>query len=384
MVCGMLTSDIWRVYVKKYSTICKMPIKQNKAVNLQTGVSSLLLVIIVVAVIGAIGVFFGKDLLKKPVSVDKTATQQPEFKDLIKVKTTLPLATPTEPLVLLIKKYGLDKKNGLDVEFVPLNIGDTEREFFAGNIQIRIGGPLSSVESAKKGDSFKILAPIIRQPYHVIVPINSSITDLAGLKGKKFAIPPKITASSQSITTILRAAGIDPEKDFNRVFVTPDQIVKLLEDGEVDAGAVINPFGAQLLTSGKYRSIANLEDVWKKNTNGLEMPFVLVLVHDNWYQNNKEAARRYIKMFHEAARMVKDNPKILEELPEYLAKNKLNTPEALKMMESEYPKLLFTSWDQNGYDGMMEFYKLGKKYKIIPENVPAAETLLVLPSELGF
>lgn len=359
----------------------------------QKGAVSFVVVFVIIIVVAAGGLFFGEGLLKSFTPKQENATSQttqttqketPRYKDILKVKTTLPLATPTEPLVLLIQKYNLDKKNGLDVEFVPLSIGDTEREFFAGNIQIRVGGPLSSVENAKKGDSFRVLAPIIRQPYLIIVPIDSPIKDLAGLKGKKFAIPPKITASNQSMTTIFRAAGIDPEKDFNRVFVTPDQIVKLLENGEVDAGAVINPFGAQLLTSGKYRSIANMEEVWKKNTNGLEMPFVLVLVHDAWYQQNKEAARRYIKMFHEAAQMVNDNPKVLEELTEYLAKNKLNTPEALKMMESEYPKLLFTSWDKNGYDGMMEFYKLGKQYKIIPDSVPAADTLVVLPSELGF
>lgn len=333
---------------------------------------------ILVFVVGLVGLYNQQQKILSFL----TSMQQP--KELIKLKTTLTKATASEPEILIIKKYELDKKNGLDIEFVPLDPGDTEREFFAGTFKIRVGGPLSSAAANNQAIPVKLLAPAINIPFHIVVPKNSSIKTLDDLKGKKFATLPKITASYASTTTILRSYGINPETDMQLVFVTPAQVVDLLEKGEVDAAIVSYPLLSGLLTNGKYRSLVNLADVWKRTEDGLSLPFVVIAAHEGWLLENKDTARRFIKTFQDAAALIQNDPSVLAGLTEYLQANNIDSPEAIALLQKELPSLLYTKWDQAGVEGIIRYYEKAKEYGVLPPETPSAEKLLIQPSELGF
>ncbi len=337
-----------------------------------------LVVLIVLLIGGGLFLLFKKGDTRLGFTPSGDSSQK-----LIKVRTTLAKSTPSEPQMLIIKKYGLDKKNGLDIEMVDSNPGDAEREFFAGNFDIILNGALSSFTANLKNIPIRIAAPAINQPFNVIVPKNSPIKTLSDLKNKKLATLPKITASYMSTLTVFRSAGIDPEKDMQMVFVTPDQVVGLLEKGEVDAGIVVSPLVYGILTNGKYRSIADLEKVWEQKE-GLPMPFVVVAVNDNWYKDNKETTKMFIKTFYDAAEMIQKDPTVLASLTDYLKTNHLDSKDTIDLMQKEYPALLYSKWDVKGNEGLERFYERGKEYGVIPNNVPASDLVIINPDELKY
>lgn len=339
-------------------------------------------VIVVLVIISAVlgGVFFFTGQSNNQTQSNKQSSQT----ELVKVSTTLAIATPSEPVLLLVRKLGLDKKNGLDIEIVDSNPGDAEREFFEGKFKIIYNGTLSSFTANLKNIPIRIIAPAIDQPFDVLVPVDSPIKTIEDLKGKKLATLPKITASYMSTTTIFRSAGIDPEKDMKITFSTPPQIVELLSTGEVDAGIGVAPSSYGLLSSGKFRSIANLEDLWESKEDGLHMPFVTFSVHEDWYQANKDVARRFVKTFYEASAMIQKDPNILlKELPEYMEKYKLNDPKTFEIVKAKYPRLLYTTYTPMGEDSLKRTYERAKEFGVIPNNVPAFDTVVISKQDSG-
>lgn len=104
--------------------------------------------------------------------------------------------------------------------------------------------------------------------YHslVVVAADSGIETLAELKGKRFAFTDPDSASGYAYPShLLRHHGIDPDRDFAKVFYLKrhDRIVEALSRGSVDAGVLADEvyYGIRAHTDSPLKVIARSDPI---------------------------------------------------------------------------------------------------------------------------
>lgn len=81
----------------------------------------------------------------------------------------------------------------------------------------------------------QILMSMYPAPQHLVTVKGTGITKLEDIKGKKVSVGAPGGGDQILTNLILKSAGIDPEKDFNRQQLTQPEGVMALKDGNVDA-----------------------------------------------------------------------------------------------------------------------------------------------------
>lgn len=81
----------------------------------------------------------------------------------------------------------------------------------------------------------QILMSMYPAPQHLVTVKGSGITRLEDIKGKKVSVGAPGGGDQILTNLILKAAGIDPEKDFTKQQLTQPEGVMALKDGNVDA-----------------------------------------------------------------------------------------------------------------------------------------------------
>lgn len=91
---------------------------------------------------------------------------------------------------------------------------------------------------------------VIGSAESLVVQGDSGITDVAGLAGKRVAVPFSSTAHF-SLLQALEGAGLQGGTDVELINLAPDAIAAAWEGGEIDAAWIWNPVLGQLLESGE-------------------------------------------------------------------------------------------------------------------------------------
>ena len=151
---------------------------------------------------------------------------------------------------------GIFKDNGLDVDLQSINGGaQTSAALLSNSIQIgQFGGSEALSANAGGGDLVIVanLAPVY--PYKLYVQKNiKTIADLKGGAGKRYKVGVSNAGGSSDIATraVLKAAGIDPDKDVDIIAVGShaNRTAALLA-GTIDAGVDDPPEDLELVKAG--------------------------------------------------------------------------------------------------------------------------------------
>src|SRR3989338_151574 len=251
-------------------------------------------------------------------------------------------------LFSVIKDKKFDKKNNLNLEFVWSNPGEVERKLVAKEEGVEVGpyNPISLAETNLKGEQqLRSFAPILYTYYHFIVKADSPFHTLEDLRGAKIATRPKLSAAYKSLAIALKIAGMDLENDFKLTFGSIPENVKALTTGEADATLMSPPESVGLLVTGKYRQIAELENIWEKAAGG-PMPLVSLTAHKSWIEQNPRKVKRLRKTILDAATFIRENPQVVEEYKDLL---NIQTDATLKLMKESLPLSYPASWNDEAH-----------------------------------
>ncbi|MBF6170891.1 taurine ABC transporter substrate-binding protein [Nocardia blacklockiae] len=128
--------------------------------------------------------------------------------------------------------------------------GDVIQAFGAGSLDLGLLGsaPAARALSAPLRQDVRVIwIHDVIQGAESLVARDPSITSVAGLKGRRIAVPFASTAH-YSLTGALAAAGL--ERDVQLVNLAPDAILGAWKGGQIDAAFIWEPTLSQLLTDG--------------------------------------------------------------------------------------------------------------------------------------
>ncbi|MFE3454876.1 aliphatic sulfonate ABC transporter substrate-binding protein [Nonomuraea sp. NPDC059194] len=136
-------------------------------------------------------------------------------------------------------KLGLWKKAGLKPELKVFTNGPLQIQALgAGSLDFGYIGPGATWLPAS-GKAKIIAVNMLGQADRIIAAPKSGITDLAGLRGKKIAVP-EGTSGDMLLQLALKKAGLTA-KDVQRVPMDPSTVVTAFASGQVDAAAIWYP-----------------------------------------------------------------------------------------------------------------------------------------------
>ena len=194
----------------------------------------------------------------------------------------------------IIKAHGLDKKADLDIQVVEL--ASTE----AGKIALR-GGSADLIVSdwlwvareRSLGDKL-VFYPYTSTLGAVMVPGNSTVRDLADLKGKKLAVAGgPLDKSWLMLQAVARREGIDLRIQASIVYGAPPLLSEKALQRENDATLTFWNFCAELEGKGFKRGI-DMEAIEKRLGASGPVAMVGYAFDAGWAARNKSAVARFL------------------------------------------------------------------------------------------
>jgi len=202
----------------------------------------------------------------------------------------------------VIRAHGLDRKFDLAIETIEL--ASTEAGKIAlkgGSADLMLSDWLWVARERSLGDSL-VFYPSSSTLGAVMVPAQSPIREIIGLRGKKLAVAGgPLDKSWLLLQALARREGVDLKKQATIVYGAPPLLSEKALQGEMDATLTFWNFCADLESKGHKRAIA-MDDVMKGL--GARGPVALVgyTFDSTWAARNGSAVERFLA----AARQAKD------------------------------------------------------------------------------
>jgi len=223
----------------------------------------------------------------------------------------------------------LDRKNGFILKPRWAGVADTERLIAIGAIPVGLATSESAVRANMKGIKLRLLQPYMQPHQHVLVRKDSPYQDVMDLKGKSMATTREVTSQYNMFDFIMRQRGVDTEKDFELKKLGAAGIRAVLENGDVESGALWEAHVSKLLATGKYRVIFVFKDELAKEL-GTDIKMMgWIGASEDWVKNNPQMVQKIRAAWRQ---MIKELPHDKEHFKKY-AKQMfgLETPEEVDL-----------------------------------------------------
>jgi ABC-type nitrate/sulfonate/bicarbonate transport system substrate-binding protein len=196
------------------------------------------------------------------LSVESSSAEGTDASVPIRIGWQIPAATQGQ-LVQIIKRTDLLHLHGLDPSFVPFSYGGPQVEAaFAGKLDVVFAGDQPAVNLIARGGKWKIVARLFEDRISIMVPPDSPIADVKGLRGKAVASAFGSTAHRE-VFLQQQAVGLDPEKDVRNEDFDILEIRRRVLAGGVeswdgfDAAAVWEPLASRFELGGLAQSLSS-------------------------------------------------------------------------------------------------------------------------------
>lgn len=263
--------------------------------------------------------------------------------------------------VQAMKEQKLDRKYGLDVEYVRYPTLDGLFTAIRGkDVDVGFGGwtafaqfrsqrvPVTAIYSVGRGATLD-----------VIVPNASPVKTLADLKGRKVGSYAGAAGTATILFRVITAKyyGFDPGKTGHMQYAAPGLLTSLIDKGELDAALLFDPLATKAVTSGKFRSISSLGDVYKQHT-GEDFLWIVYGTNEDVIKRAPDALTNFNRAWIDAVKYVQTHPEIFRAFGKGLG---FDTPEAVALLRERVLKDYILRWDQKFIDSLSTFGKMANE-----------------------
>lgn len=223
-------------------------------------------------------------------SADQAATTDTTEKSVIKI-AYLPL-THAIPVFETAEQLAQNADSTIQIELV--KFGSWPELLDALNSG-RVDGASVLIELAMKarsqGIALKAVALGHRDGNAIIV--ANDINSVADLKGKKFAIPHRLSSHNILLNEMLTKNSLTIE-DVEVVELPPAEMPSALAGGQISGYSVAEPFGAKAVALGIGKSLYQSSDLWEDSL------CCGLVVREEFINNNPEVANAFAAQYIEA------------------------------------------------------------------------------------
>jgi NitT/TauT family transport system substrate-binding protein len=215
------------------------------------------------------------------------------------------LGLTCEAAMFVAYEKGFFKEEGLDVEFVKTDWDGLRDGIGLGRFDANYHLIMYMLKPIEQGLDVKITGGIHGGCLRLQAGAKSSIKSVADLKGKKIGVPTALGSPPFLFSSrVLKAQGMDPEKDVEWVVLAPDVLGLALDNGQVDAVTNSEPIGSILLSQDKVRTIAD---------QAADAPYkdeycCAVILNGGFAKRDPVTAAKVTRAFLKGAKWVEENP----------------------------------------------------------------------------
>ena len=145
---------------------------------------------------------------------------------------------------------------------------------------------------------------------YILGPSDKPIEYLGELRGKTLYATGQGANPQYALDYLLTENGLDPSKDVNIVWGTPDEVNVAMLQGKADYCMLPVPAATALeaKSEGKVKSYISLSDEWDYLRNGSQLTMGCVVVRADFAEENPQAVEAFLSEYEQSIAYVQDNP----------------------------------------------------------------------------
>jgi NitT/TauT family transport system substrate-binding protein len=168
-------------------------------------------------------------------------------------------ATCSSPVAIGVLK-GFFEAEGVKINLVSGGSFESDRSALAAGKMAVQNGDFQYFPSVYNGIDVKLVGGLHEGCIKILVPVDSSITTLADLRGKTIAVD-EIGGTPMSVASVAAgSAGVDPQTEITWKPFPNDLIVQAADNGEADVIALWDPFATLAERTGRFRVLVDLSE----------------------------------------------------------------------------------------------------------------------------
>jgi NitT/TauT family transport system substrate-binding protein len=199
-----------------------------------------------------------------------------------------------------------------------------------------------AMKARSQGIGLKAVALGHRDGNAVIV--ANDINSVADLKGKKFAIPHRLSSHNILLNEMLTTNGMTI-KDVEVVELPPAEMPSALAGGQISGYSVAEPFGAKAVALGIGKSLYKSSELWEDSL------CCGLVVREEFINNNPEVANAFAEQYIEAGNQ------LTEEVANDVAKKYLTVEEEVINLSLQWINFKDLVITREAYDLLVEKMK---------------------------
>ncbi len=236
---------------------------------------------------------------------------------------------------------------------------------FAGEIDIGyIGpGPAISGYTKSKGD-LQIIAGATDAGAILVTRKDLVLKKVEELSGKRIAVPQFGNTQDLSLRNILQEHGLTDTTKGGTVEIrqadNPD-IKTLLDNGEIDAALVPEPWGSRLIKEVQANILLDHKQVWREG----KYTTAVVIARTEFIKEHPDIVEKFLRTHVELTDYINKNPEPAKEVINQQLKELTNKPLAKEILDAAFTRLLVTNDPEKA--SVVDFGQLALKAGFIKE-----------------